>query len=56
MSAQRVHSAEWQVGFPLTTMTTTHHRGGLCPQDNNSRFRPQSGIFSVKHGLLSFMI
>ena len=47
VAAQSAHSAQQQVSFPVTT----HHRGELRPQGENSRCRQQRGIFSVKHGL-----
>ena len=33
----------------MTTLQTTHHEGSIRPQGKNSRFRQQSGIFSVKN-------
>ena len=50
--AQRVHRAPLQVSFPVTTLTT-YHRGTICPQGKNCRFRQQPGIFSVKNRPLS---
>ena len=43
--------ARQYVSGPVPTLNTPHHRGSIRPQGNNSRFRQQSGIFSVKHGL-----